>query len=56
LDSSSWLDSTDYVFPGLLEVYKEMERENEEHLQTMARLKERIEEIKSSEQAQFNSC
>jgi len=54
LDSLSWLDSYDYIFPGLLEVYKEMEQENEKHRQTMVRLEERVEEIKSSEQAQFN--
>jgi hypothetical protein len=50
----SWLDSYDYIFPGLLEVYKEMEQENEKHRQTMVRLEGRIEEIKSSEQEQFN--
>jgi len=54
LDSLSWVDSYDYIFPGLLEVYKEMEQENEKHRQTMVRLEERVEEIKSSEQAQFN--
>jgi len=50
----SWLDSYDYIFPGLLDVYKEMELENEKHRQTMVRLEERIEELKSSEQEQFN--
>jgi hypothetical protein len=50
----SWLDSYDYIFPGLLDVYKEMEQENEKHRQTMVRLEGRIEEIKSSEQEQFN--
>jgi hypothetical protein len=50
----SWLDSYDYIFPGLLDVYKEMEQENEKHRQTMVRLEERIEELKSSEQEQFN--
>src|SRR4030043_2003239 len=54
LDSLSWVDSYDYIFPGLLDVYKEMEQENEKHRQTMVRLEERVEEIKSSEQAQFN--
>src|SRR5512139_762055 len=49
-----WLDSSDYIFPGLLEVYKEMELEEEKHRQAMGRLQERIEEIKSSEQGQFN--
>jgi len=50
----SWLDSYDYIFPGLLEVYKEMEQENEKHSQTIARLAERIKELKSSEQGQFS--
>lgn len=50
----NWLDSYDYIFPGLLEIYKEMELENEKHRQTMVRLEARIEELKSSEQEQFN--
>jgi hypothetical protein len=53
-EAVSWLDSYDYIFPGLLDVYKEMEQENEKHRQTMVRLEERIEELKSSEQGQFN--
>jgi hypothetical protein len=48
-----WLDSYDYTFPGLLEVYKEMEQENEKHHQTIGRLEERIKELKLSEQGQF---
>jgi len=52
-ETASWLDSYDYIFPGLLEVYKEMEQEKENYRQTMVRLEGRIEELKSSEQAQF---
>ena len=51
---ASWLDSHDYMFPGLLEVYKEMEIEHEKHRQTIARLEERLDEIKATEQAPFN--
>jgi len=50
----SWLDTPDYVFPGLLEVYGELDEENERHRQVTARLRERIGEIKSGEQGQFN--
>jgi len=53
-EDMKWLDSVDYVFPGLLEVYEEMEREKEKHRQALANLEERIKEIKSSEQGQFN--
>ena len=49
-----WLDSYDYIYPSLLEVYKDMELEHEKHRQTMARLEEKAKEIKSTEQAQFN--
>ena len=50
----NWLESPDYMFPGLLEVYKEIDAEKEKHSQVLARLEGRINEIKSSEQAQFN--
>jgi len=40
--------------PGLLEVYGELDEENERHRQVTARLRERIGEIKSGEQGQFN--
>ncbi len=53
-EETNWLDTPDYIFPGLLEVYKEIEQENEKHCQAMARLQDRVEEIKSSEQGQFN--
>jgi len=53
-EDMNWLDSVDYFFPGLLEVYEEMEREKEKHRQALANLEERIKEIKSSEQGQFN--
>jgi hypothetical protein len=49
-----WLESPDYIFPGLMEVYREVELEKEKHRQALTRLEERISEIKSSEQAQFN--
>jgi hypothetical protein len=51
---TSWLDTPDYVFPGLFEVYKELDEENEKHRQVTARLQQKIEEIKTNEQGQFN--
>jgi hypothetical protein len=50
----SWLDSSDYVFPGLLAVHKEMGEEKERHRQTLARLEEKAAELRSSEQDPFN--
>jgi hypothetical protein len=50
----NWLDSYEYVFPGLLDIYKEMEEENERHRQNLVRLEGRIEEIKSNDQEPFN--
>jgi hypothetical protein len=52
--NTNWLESPDYLFPGLLDVYKEVEQEKERHSQALARLEERISEIRSSEQAPFN--
>ncbi len=49
-----WLDSYDYVFPALLDVFKQMEEENTRHRQTMRELEASIEEIKSTEQEPFN--
>jgi hypothetical protein len=51
---TDWLDAPDYIFPGLFEVYRELDEENERHLLATNRLRERIEEIKTSEQGQFN--
>jgi hypothetical protein len=51
---ADWLDAPDYIFPGLLEIYGEIEQEEEKHRQAVARLQERAEEIKSGEQGQFN--
>jgi hypothetical protein len=53
-DGVSWLDSYDYIFPGLLDVYKQMEEENERHRQNIALLEERAAELKATEQASFN--
>lgn len=50
----NWLEAPDYMFPGLSEVYKEIQQEQEKHRLALARLEERINEIKSGEQAQFN--
>jgi hypothetical protein len=49
-----WLDSYEYIFPNLLDIYKQMEEENERHRQNMVRLEEKIEEIKSNDQEPFN--
>ncbi len=51
---TNWLDSYDYVFPSLLDVYKQMEEENERHRKNMRQLEEKIDEIRSSEQEPFN--
>jgi hypothetical protein len=51
---TNWLDSYDYVFPSLLDVYKQMEEENERHRKNMLQLEEKIDEIRSSEQEPFN--
>jgi hypothetical protein len=51
---TNWLDSYDYVFPSLLDVYKQMEEENERHRQNMRQLEEKIDKIRSSEQEPFN--
>ncbi len=53
-EKENWLDSYDYIFPGLLNVFKQMEEENERHRQTMRRLEDQIEEIRASEQEPFN--
>ncbi|MEW5901920.1 MAG: hypothetical protein AB1715_10695, partial [Acidobacteriota bacterium] len=53
-EGMSWLDSYEYIFPGLLEVFKEMEEENERHRQSMRRFEEKIEELKTTEQEPFN--
>lgn len=50
----SWLDSYEYIFPGLLDIYKQMEEESDRHRQNLLRLEEKIEEIKSNEQEPFN--
>jgi hypothetical protein len=49
-----WLDSYDYIFPSLLDVFKQMEEENDRHRQNMRRLEDQIEEIKADEQEPFN--
>ncbi len=49
-----WLDSYDYIFPALVDVYKQMEEENSRHRQTLRELEEKIEDIKSTEQDPFN--
>jgi hypothetical protein len=53
-EEANWLDSYDYVFPSLLDVYKQMEEENERHRKSMLQLEEKIDEIRSSEQEPFN--
>ncbi|MGB7294208.1 MAG: hypothetical protein WBC70_01335 [Candidatus Aminicenantales bacterium] len=49
-----WLDSYDYIFPALVDVFKQMEDENVRHRQTMRDLEEKIDEIKAAEQEPFN--
>ena len=49
-----WLDSYDYIFPALVDVFKRMEEENVRHRQAMRELEEKIDEVKSAEQEPFN--
>ncbi len=49
-----WQDSQEYLFPGLLEVYRQMDEENERHRQSLAGLDQKLKELKTSEQAAFN--
>ncbi len=53
-EASDWLNSSDYVFPGLLEVHKQIEEERERHRQAMLGLEEKIKEIRITEQEPFN--
>lgn len=53
-ETASWLNSYDYVFPGLLDIYKQMDEEKERHSQAMLHLEEKIEEIRTTEQEPFN--
>jgi hypothetical protein len=53
-EGAYWLDSYDYVFPGLLDIFKQMEEESNRHRQVMHQLEEKIEEIKVVEQEPFN--
>ncbi len=50
---SGWLHSPDYVFPGLQEVYREMEEEKERHRLAMLRLEEKAAEIRTVENEPF---
>jgi hypothetical protein len=54
-EESTWLDSYEYIFPELLQVFKEMEEENERHRLSMRRFEEKIEELKTAEQDPFNN-
>jgi hypothetical protein len=53
-EAGSWLDSQDYIFPGLREVYGQIEQENERHRQGLASLELKLQELKAGEQAAFN--
>jgi hypothetical protein len=53
-EETNWLDSYEYIFPSLLDVYKQMEEENERHRKSMLLLEEKIDEIRSNEQEPFN--
>lgn len=52
-DSPAWLDAQDYVFPGLLEVYRQMDEENERHQRNLAELEQKLQALKTGEQAAF---
>ncbi|MBN2409356.1 MAG: hypothetical protein JXE07_06420 [Candidatus Aminicenantes bacterium] len=53
-EEDAWLDSYDYIFPALVDVFKQMEDENVRHRQTMRELEGKIDEIKAAEQEPFN--
>lgn len=49
----SWLDSPDYFFPSLQEVYRAMDEEKERHRLALLRLEEKAAEIRAAEQEPF---
>ena len=53
-EPASWIDSGDYVFPGLVDVRQQIDEENERHRQNVSRLEQRLEELRATEQASFN--
>jgi hypothetical protein len=53
-EEENWLDSSDYVFPGLLDTFKRIEEEKTRHRQAIRQLEEEIEDIRSTEQEPFN--
>ncbi|MDH7511531.1 MAG: hypothetical protein QHH14_01120 [Clostridiales bacterium] len=53
-ETESWLNSSDYFFPGLLDIRRQMDEEKERHRQAMLSLEEKIEEIRATEQEPFN--
>ena len=52
-EKSDWIDSPEYSFPGLLEVYEQMEEEKERHMKALIRFQEKIAELKLTEQEAF---
>ncbi|MGQ9673798.1 MAG: hypothetical protein ACUVV5_11840 [Candidatus Aminicenantales bacterium] len=52
-EETSWLDSADYVFPGVQEIHQEMDKEKERHRLAMLHLEEKIAEIRKTEQEPF---
>jgi len=49
----SWLESPEYVFPALQEVYRAMEEEKERHRLALLRLEEKAAAIRAAEQEPF---
>jgi hypothetical protein len=52
-DELAWLDSEEYAFPGLQELYKEKEEARKKFEQAIAKIDKKIEDLKEKRQAPF---
>jgi len=49
----AWVESPDYYFPALINVFKEIQEESRRHRETIFRLRNQAEELKKNEQEPF---
>lgn len=49
-----WLESEEFLFPELKNAFKQKEKEDEKYRQTLAKIDEKIADLKEKEQAVFN--
>jgi hypothetical protein len=52
-DELAWLDSEEYAFPGLQELYKEKEEARKKFEQVISKIDKKIEDLKEKKQAPF---